>query len=112
MTVNETSEYLNVKPSTIYQWAKVGGIPHFKLGKMIRFKREEIDTWMENHRGESIDVNKKAKEILKRVRGSKMDVDSVVKKVIEEVKGSRYNLNHGKSDRIRGLGKEAKHGAL
>ena len=67
---------------------------------MIRFKKEEIDTWMDDHREKGIDSDKKAKEILKKIRSPKMDVDSVVKKVIEEVKGSRYNLNHGKPDRI------------
>ena len=40
------------------------------------------------------------------------DVDKIVKKTIDEVTEKRYNRNRGKSDRIEGLGKEVKNGAL
>ncbi|MFQ5870167.1 MAG: helix-turn-helix domain-containing protein, partial [Candidatus Zixiibacteriota bacterium] len=32
LTVEEIAEYLNLKPSTIYQWTHQGFIPHIKLG--------------------------------------------------------------------------------
>jgi len=114
LTVEDVSAYLNVKPSTIYSWAKVVGIPHFKLGKMLRFKRSEIDAWMEAHRGNGINPEIKAKEILKGVRNPKMYINRTVKKVIEEAKNSGYTPNHGKSDQIRGLKRKevGRHGSL
>jgi excisionase family DNA binding protein len=112
-TVEDVSTYLAVKPSTLYAWSKVGGIPCFKLGKMLRFKRAEIDVWMEEHRGNGINPEMKAKEILKGVRNPKFDINRTVKKVIEEAKNSGYTPNHGKSDQIRGLKrKEVGHGSL
>ena len=110
--VEEVSTYLSVKPSTIYQWARVGGIPHFRLGKMLRFKKQEIDLWIENCRGKPIDPAKKGREILKGVKNPKMDIDRIIQKSIESAKNSRYNLPHGKPDRIKGLRKEVEDGTL
>jgi excisionase family DNA binding protein len=111
-TVEEVSTYLSVKPSTIYQWAKDGGIPHFRLGKVLRFKKAEIDTWIENCRAKPIDPAKKGREIFKGVKNPKMDIDRIVQKSIESVKNSGYNRGHGKPDRVKGLGKEVKDGTL
>jgi excisionase family DNA binding protein len=47
MTVNEIAEYLQVKPSTIYQWTHQGYIPHVKLGNRVRFRLSQIDVWIE-----------------------------------------------------------------
>lgn len=90
LTINEVSEYLKIKPSTLYSWVKIGEIPHYKLHKMVRFKKEDIDAWMENHRENDIDVEKKAKGILKAVKRPGMTVDCLVKKTIAEVKGNGY----------------------
>jgi len=68
LTINEVSEYLKIKPSTLYSWVKIGEIPHYKLHKMVRFKKEDIDAWMENHRENDIDAEKKAKGILRAVK--------------------------------------------
>ena len=46
MTVQEVAEYLRVKPSSIYEWAKNGKIPGVKVGRLWRFKREQIDEWL------------------------------------------------------------------
>jgi excisionase family DNA binding protein len=49
LTVNEVSEYLSVKPSTLYSMVKNGQLPHYRIGRLIRFKREDVDRWMEGH---------------------------------------------------------------
>jgi hypothetical protein len=41
-----------------------------------------------------------------------MGINSTVKKSIEEVKRKSYTSDYGKPDRIKGLRKEASHGAL
>ena len=115
-SVAEVSRYLGVKPSTIYQWVKEGKIPHYKLCKMKRFKREEIDAWMENHREDDNFVDKRVKRVLEIAKGprksSKQDVDRVVRKAIEEVKESNYDDNNGNQTKIKGLKKEVKNGNL
>jgi excisionase family DNA binding protein len=46
ITIKEVSELLNVKPSTVYQWAELGQIPCFKLNGCLRFDIEDIMKWL------------------------------------------------------------------
>ena len=111
--INELSEYLDIKKSTLYSLVSNGDLPHYRIGRIIRFKRTDIESWLENHRIEAVDSEKKAKDILIGLRSPKIDIDKIVKKSIEEAKTSRYNLAHGKSDRIKGLArKEVSNGTL
>jgi len=48
LTVEEMAEYLNLKPSTIYQWTHQGFIPHIKLGSRVRFRMSQIEKWLES----------------------------------------------------------------
>ena len=38
---------MGVKLSTIYQWTHIGYIPHFKLGRFVRFREKDVLDWME-----------------------------------------------------------------
>jgi len=42
MNVDEVAELLGVKKSTINQWTHLEYILHVKLGKLLRFKEEEL----------------------------------------------------------------------
>ena len=46
LTPEELSQILHVKVSTIYQWTHMGLIPFLKIGKLIRFKEEDIKEWI------------------------------------------------------------------
>ena len=48
LTVEEIAEYLNLKPSTIYQWTHQGFIPHIKVGNRVRFRINHIEKWLES----------------------------------------------------------------
>ncbi|MGH9783991.1 MAG: helix-turn-helix domain-containing protein [Terriglobia bacterium] len=50
LDVNELSRYLRIKPSTLYAWAAQGKIPCVKVHRLIRFRRDEIDCWVESFR--------------------------------------------------------------
>jgi nitrogen PTS system EIIA component len=50
MTLPQIAQYLQMKERTIYQWAKSGKIPSFKLGNVWRFRRVEIDRWIEEQK--------------------------------------------------------------
>jgi PTS system nitrogen regulatory IIA component len=47
LTAKQVAEYLQVKPLTIYQWAREDKIPAIKIGRIWRFKKEAIDTYLE-----------------------------------------------------------------
>ena len=47
MTVHEVADYLRLSDATVYQMARSGRIPVFHMGRVWRFKRAEIEKWME-----------------------------------------------------------------
>ena len=44
--VKELAEYLRVDTSWVYNQVSLRNIPHFKIGKYPRFKKSEIDKWI------------------------------------------------------------------
>lgn len=47
--IEETAEYLGIKPITIRDWIKKDiGIPAHKIGKQWKFKLSELDTWVKS----------------------------------------------------------------
>jgi excisionase family DNA binding protein len=104
LTINEVARYLNVKASTLY--AKVHEIPHYKVGRLLRFKLEDVDRWMESNRKDDTAPQRKRPEVKTHKRGNAEGANEIVRKAIDEVRGSGYTSQRGKSDRIKGLGKE------
>jgi excisionase family DNA binding protein len=45
-TVRQTAEYLSVSPKQLYRLAQRGAIPHVRLGRSLRFQRQELDAWV------------------------------------------------------------------
>jgi excisionase family DNA binding protein len=50
MTVREVANYLNVDEKTVYRLAQKGELPGFKVAGTWRFKREDIDQWIEKQK--------------------------------------------------------------
>lgn len=46
LNAGRAAEYLGIKPFTIGQWARQGRIAHFKAGRLLRFKKADLDTFM------------------------------------------------------------------
>jgi len=112
LSVSEVSEYLNVKKTTVYSWVESREIPFYKIGRLIRFKKNDIDEWMEKHRKEILDINKAAKRILKPITMPKRNIDNIVRKAIDEIKDLNYTPNYGRPDQFKGLGKEVEDGTF
>jgi excisionase family DNA binding protein len=49
MTIEDLAAYLKVSRRTIYEWLKLNKVPALKIVGQWRFKREQIDAWMEQH---------------------------------------------------------------
>lgn len=47
LTVSELAEYLRVNPQTIYRKAKAGELPVVRIGRAIRFRRIELERWLQ-----------------------------------------------------------------
>lgn len=51
MTYQQVSKLTAIPVGTLYCYVHRGLIPHFRVGKrLVRFKREEVMTWLENGR--------------------------------------------------------------
>jgi len=106
----DLSHYLKVKVKTLY--AMIYNIPHYRIGKLIRFKKEEIDAWLESKRGNDRDVKIQQRGKRKLTKSANKDINRLIRKTIDQTKQEDYNLDHGKSDRIEGLRKEVKNGSI
>ncbi|MFO7917505.1 MAG: helix-turn-helix domain-containing protein [Anaerolineae bacterium] len=49
LNVKQVAKYLQLKESTIYSWAQDGKIPAIKIGRTWRFRRSDLDEWLEKH---------------------------------------------------------------
>jgi len=109
--IRRVSQYLGIKTSTVYALVEEKRIPHYRIGRLIRFKREEIDLWMEGNRQETLDLaEKKIMTAVQRKR--KLDVDYIVKKAVAQGKGKKYISSARRPDQVKGLGKEVDYGSL
>ena len=43
----ELAAYLNVKEGTIRYWVHIGYIPHTKFQSLVRFRKSDIDAWLD-----------------------------------------------------------------
>ncbi len=48
MTVRDAADYLHCVPQTIYRLLTKGAIPAFRIGSDWRFRRSDIDKWIED----------------------------------------------------------------
>lgn len=46
MTTDEIAEFLSCSVSTVRRFAARGEIPHYRLGKLLRFRRSEVENWL------------------------------------------------------------------
>jgi excisionase family DNA binding protein len=51
LTLKEVAEYLKLAEKTAYRLAAEGKLPGFKVGGSWRFKREDIEKWIEMSKG-------------------------------------------------------------
>ena len=54
LTIDEVAKYLRVSERTVYDWAQKGEIPSGKIGTVWRFKKTELERWV----NERLSVNR------------------------------------------------------
>jgi excisionase family DNA binding protein len=50
LTAAEVADLVGVSPDTVIDWHEARKIPSFKVGRAVRFRRDEIDAWLETKR--------------------------------------------------------------
>jgi excisionase family DNA binding protein len=63
-TMDDLAQYFQVTKSWVYN--HIHELPHYKLGgRLLRFRKEAIDRWLETQKVEPIDIKKTMYSILK-----------------------------------------------
>ena len=50
LTTEEVLSYLKVTPRTIYRLIRTGELPALRIGRQWRFRRSDLDAWLERQR--------------------------------------------------------------
>lgn len=95
--VKELSRYLSIKPSTLYAWVSQGKIPHVKIHGLIRFRPEEIESWLVSFREERVKVPSMS---------SKGQGHASIDALIARAKREGYNPHRGETRPLSSLKKE------
>ncbi|MEQ8165690.1 MAG: helix-turn-helix domain-containing protein [Alphaproteobacteria bacterium] len=60
LSVDEIAVYLGVKRDTVYKWIDRKQMPAHKVGRLWKFRKEEIDQWVRSggsNRGDGDEAN-------------------------------------------------------
>ncbi|WP_288906354.1 PTS sugar transporter subunit IIA, partial [uncultured Treponema sp.] len=58
LTIEEVAKYLRVSDRTVYDWAQKGEIPAGKIGTVWRFKKSEVENWVNERLSSSSNTKK------------------------------------------------------
>ncbi|WP_046061734.1 methylation-associated defense system helix-turn-helix domain-containing protein MAD1 [Methylotuvimicrobium alcaliphilum] len=57
LSVEEICDYLGIKRDTVYKWINEKSMPAHRVGRLWKFKKEQVDAWVEA--GGAAESNKK-----------------------------------------------------
>lgn len=46
LSVDEIGKYLGIKRDTVYKWISEKGMPAHRIGRLWKFKVDEVDGWV------------------------------------------------------------------
>jgi excisionase family DNA binding protein len=52
LSVDEVSEYTGLSINTLYAWVSQKKIPFVKIGRLTKFDRKDIDSWIDSNKNE------------------------------------------------------------
>lgn len=55
LSIEEIAEYLGIKRDTIYKWINRKHMPAHKVGILWKFRKTEIDAWVESGQAGAMD---------------------------------------------------------
>ena len=57
MGIEELASYLGVKVSTLYKWVHAKQVPYYKIGRLVKFRKSEVDCWIEDKRVGEVNID-------------------------------------------------------
>jgi excisionase family DNA binding protein len=56
LNTKETAEFLGISKNTLYEWIVQKKIPYFKVGRLVKFKREDLEGWLKKKKMEEKEI--------------------------------------------------------
>lgn len=56
LSTAETAEFLGISKNTLYEWIIQKKIPHFKVGRLVKFKKEDLEAWLKKKKMEEEEI--------------------------------------------------------
>lgn len=53
-SVDEIAEHIGIKRDTVYKWVNERNMPAHKVGRLWKFRKEEVDEWVKSGEAENI----------------------------------------------------------
>ena len=57
LSVDDIAAHLGVSKDTVYTWLTTKGMPGHKVGRLWRFKKDEVDEWVKAGGASSVQAN-------------------------------------------------------
>lgn len=61
LSASEVANQLRVSPRTVHRWACVGTLPGYRIGRVYRFKPEDVELLLESHKCQVVYINVKVR---------------------------------------------------
>lgn len=58
LSVDEIADYLGIKRDTVYKWIAEKSMPAHKIGRLWKFRKDEIDGWVRDGKAGESSVQK------------------------------------------------------
>jgi excisionase family DNA binding protein len=49
LTIDEAAKYLGISKLTLYGWVSARKVGFIKVGRLVKFKQEQLDKWIDEH---------------------------------------------------------------
>ena len=46
LSVDDIANHLGIKRDTVYKWIAENKLPAYKIGRLWKFKKDEVDAWV------------------------------------------------------------------
>jgi excisionase family DNA binding protein len=67
LTTSEVLEYLNLNLRTVYRLIKAGSLPAVRVGRQWRFRKRDLDAWLESQRRSGVPAPDRASSPRRRI---------------------------------------------
>ena len=58
LSLKEITEYLGIRRETVYRWIEQREMPGHRIGKLWKFKKDEVDAWVKSGKAADAEVEK------------------------------------------------------